>query len=120
MSAVLRWSWWIIFPAFALLVVRVSVERACADPYNLLPTAMSRPSTGWAIALLYVAAHVWILAAYLRGASSTGTSWAWIAALRIGSGGELWKAVLIGIALAAEYVPVSLWRMAGAATCGGA
>ena len=119
MTAALRSSWWIIFPAFALLVARVSIDRACADPYNLLASAMTRPSTGWAIALIYVAAHVWMLSAYLRGVSATG-DWRAAGALRRGTSGELWKAGMMGIVLAIEYVPVSLWRMVGAATCGAA
>lgn len=61
----LQLTWWLLFPAFLWLVVLLTVERACGDPYDLLPALTSNPGWAWPIALLYVLVHLWVLAAYL-------------------------------------------------------
>jgi hypothetical protein len=60
-----RWAravWWLEFPAFLVLVLRLSFERGCLNPYELLEPLMRRQSTALAVALVYLGAHVWLLA----------------------------------------------------------
>jgi hypothetical protein len=59
-------TWWAIGPAFVVLVGRFAVDRACADPDNLVPALASRPFVAWTMAAMYVLAHLWLLGAYLR------------------------------------------------------
>lgn len=112
-NRILSRAWWLVCPAFAALVMRLTFERACADPYNLLPQVMSRPMLAMPVALLYVSAHVWVVAVYLQAATAAGTLWP----LRNGSEAilwrERWKAIALVALLAIEYAPVSLWRLFG-------
>lgn len=112
-SRVLSRAWWVVFPAFAVLVARLTFERACADPYNLLPGVMSRPALAMPVALLYVSAHLWVVAVYLHAVNAAGTLWP----LRTPSAAmprvETWKAIALVALLAIEYAPVSLWRLFG-------
>ena len=103
-------SWWVIFPCFAALTLRLSVERACSDPYDLLPALMSRPGWAWPLALLYLLAHVWMLAVSLVTVSRAGE-------LRAGTlrmwGNHAVKLLLMLGVFVIEYAPVSLWRLIG-------
>lgn len=110
----LSYAWWALFPPFLVLVVRLSFERACADPYSVLAGVMSNPAKAYAVALLYVAAHGWLLAAYLRACAVTGSLWP-SARFRAARGHGTWKMALMLVALAVEYWPVSLWRGLSAA-----
>jgi hypothetical protein len=54
-QAAKRWldrSWWLLFPAFTALTIRLGVERACAQPYDLLPAVTSNPAWAWPLALV--------------------------------------------------------------------
>ncbi|HEY7059618.1 MAG TPA: hypothetical protein VH458_23945 [Vicinamibacterales bacterium] len=64
-SLIWKWAravWWLECPAFLVLVLRFSFERGCMNPYELLEPLMRRQSTAVAIALVYLSAHVWLLA----------------------------------------------------------
>lgn len=104
-------SWWVIFPLFAALSVRLAVERACGDPYELLPALTSNARWAWGVALVYVLAHVWFVGAYLVTVSRTGTLLPALAAWR-----GVWRMDAVKIAgmavlLAIESAPVAIWRM---------
>ena len=116
-NQVLSRSWWVIFPGFLILVGRLTYERACADPYRLLAGAMSTPAAAWPIALLYVAAHGWLLATYLQTVANTGSLWPAPTQLRAAWHGNTWKVLLLAAALVIEYWPVSILRILGAALC---
>jgi hypothetical protein len=110
-------AWWIVFPPFALLVGRLTFERACADPYSLVQSLASRPAAAWPLALLYVAAHVWLIVVYLRTVARTDALWPSLAEFRAIQGTDVIKAILMAIVLAIEYSPVSFWRLVGEAAC---
>jgi hypothetical protein len=106
-------SWWLLVPAFAVLVVRLSYERACASPYELLPAVMSKAQSALPIAVLYLGAHVWAGGAYLLTVRETGSLLPSIAAARRIWGTQWPKIVFTVAVLALEYLPISLWRLVG-------
>ena len=110
-------AWWIVFPPFALLVGRLTFERACADPQQLLLPLMTSPGTAWAIALLYVLAHVWLLVVYVRVVERTNAFSPGLADMRVIEPIEVVKILLMMAVLALEYSPLSWWRTIGALAC---
>ena len=111
-----RWiarTWWVVFPCFAVLTVRLTVERTCGDSYQLLAQITSRPSFGWLLAALYVSAHWWLLAVYLVTVRRTQMLVPTIAAARTVWGNQSAKIFLLLATLILEYAPVSIWRAVG-------
>ena len=118
LATTLRWSWWLVMPAFAVLVVRLDVERMCARPYELLPAATTQPSIAWALSTLYVAAHAWIAAAWLATALHADAilpSWQRARELWDGRAWLLWTTAAIFVL---EYWPIPIWRALGRAIPG--
>jgi hypothetical protein len=111
--AVLKRSWWGVFPAFAAITVRLAFERTCGDP--LLPGATADPAWGLPLALLYVLAHAWSLAAYLVTASRSQRLAPRGAAWREVWGRDRVKLALMAILLAGEHAPAEAWRAFGGA-----
>jgi hypothetical protein len=115
-TTTVRWlgrSWWLFFPAFTVVTLRLGVERACADPYDLLPAVTSNPAWAWPIALVYVLTHVWTITAYVTTAVGAGTLWPSRVQWRSLWGRELYTIVAMAAALVLEYAPVALWRWLG-------
>jgi hypothetical protein len=110
-AAWLQMTWWLLFPSFLGLVVLLTVERACGNPYDLLPALTSNPGWAWPIALLYVLVHLWVLAAYLVTVSHAKEIFpdATVVAAVWGRGGV--KIVLMIVALAIEYSPSVVSRL---------
>jgi hypothetical protein len=111
-----RWlarTWWIVFPCFAALTARLAVERTCDDSYQLLSQATSHPSLAWLLALVYVSAHWWLLAAYLVTVRRTHTLLPTFQAGRMVWGNQSAKILLLLATLMLEYAPVSVWRAIG-------
>jgi hypothetical protein len=106
-------GWWLLMPPFALLVARLTVERACAAPYELLPTTTSVPLLAWMLAGLYVGAHAWMAAAYLLTVERTGALIPTISAVRAAWRGQAVKLLLAAAVLATEYAPIPMWRAVG-------
>jgi hypothetical protein len=106
-------SWWIVFPLFALLAVRLAAERACGDPYDLLPGITSTPIYAWPLAAVYVAAHVWLLALYLSLVARTQQLLPSLGVIRTAFDRSVGKVFLMLIAFAVEYAPMPLWRFVG-------
>jgi hypothetical protein len=112
MIETLKRSWWVIFPAFAALTVRLAAERSCGDPYDLLPVATSNPALAWPLAIVYVLAHAWIAGAYLATAERSRslvppiTVWT--------SSANPFQILLMLAAFAVEYAPAALWASLGA------
>lgn len=107
--------WWGVFPCFAALVIRLTMERACADPYELLPALSSRPWFAWPIALVYVLAHAWIVGVYLVTVAETNAIVpAWSDWRAIWAGGTR-KLLLMLAVFAIEYAPIAVWRVVGEA-----
>lgn len=111
---VLGAAWWLLFPCFTALVVRLAVERACSDPYDLLPALTSNPLWGWLIAIIYVASHLWMIAVYMLTASISDSLLPRFG-LRGIWGSDYVKILLMLSAFVLEYLPVTLWRLAGTA-----
>lgn len=114
--AAVRWlarSWWLLFPAFTVVTLRLGIERACADPYDLLPALTSNPGWAWPIALVYVLAHVWTIAGYVTTTIVAGTLWPSRVQWRTLWGGTLYTIVAMAAALVVEYAPIALWRWLG-------
>ena len=106
-------AWWSLIPPFAMLVARLCVDRLCGAPYELLPSATTVPILAWLLAGLYVAAHAWLVAAYLLTVEAAGALLPTWSALRTAWRGHLPKLVLATVIFAIEYAPVSLWRVIG-------
>ena len=107
--------WWILFPCFVLLVIRLSVDRTCSDPYDLLPGLTSNPVWGWPIAVVYVTSHLWLIGAYLLTASSSDALAPTRAAFRNVWQADYLKVLLMVIAFVVEYLPLTMWRLIGTA-----
>jgi hypothetical protein len=105
--------WWILFPSFTLLTLRLCVERMCQDPYNLLPSLMSRPGWAWPLAATYLFAHVWILAVWLTTVSRSQELIPRLRAYQTVWGSDAAKLLLMLSVFIIEYSPVSLWHMVG-------
>jgi len=116
---VLGAAWWLLFPCFTALAVRLAVERACSDPYDLLPALASNPLWGWLIAIIYVTSHLWIIAVYILTASVSDSLLPSRSAFRGFWGTDAVKILLMLSAFVLEYLPVTLWQLAGTALhCG--
>jgi hypothetical protein len=112
-------TWWILFPCFVLLVIRLSIERTCSDPYDLLPGLASNPLWGWPLGVVYVASHLWLIGVYLLTASSSDSLGPPRARFRSLWQTDYMKIWLMLIAFVVEYLPVTLWRLMGTALhCG--
>ena len=114
-TSLLARSWWVVFPVFAAIALRLAVERTCGDPYELMPALTSSARWAWPLALLYLAAHAWSVAAYLLTVARADTLLPPLAAWRRVWGGDVVKIVLMLAMLAIESAPIGLWRMIGAA-----
>ena len=106
-------SWWLLFPAFTALTIRLGVERACAEPYDLLPAVTSTPAWAWPLAFLYVLTHVWLAASVVTTAVAADTLIPSISAWRAIWGRESYKPVAMIAALAVEYAPLGWWQWVG-------
>jgi hypothetical protein len=108
-------AWWALFPAFFALVCRLTIERACADPYDLLPALTSRPAWAWMFAVIYVLAHVWLVSAYLFTVAGSQSLLPSLSDWKAIWGARLSRVWLMLLAFAIEYAPVPIWRLIGAA-----
>jgi hypothetical protein len=109
-----RWlaiAWWMVCPPFALLVARFSYERACLNPYELLQPIMRHQSGAVLVAAIYLAAHVWLVAAIVLIARA----WdginrreprpvAWSIDVRV-----VVRVVAMAAVIAVEQVPRAVW-----------
>jgi hypothetical protein len=109
----LRRIWWVLFPCFTVLSGRLIQERACADPYDLLPGLTSNPLWAWPLAVMYVLAHVWTLAAYLVTVKRANTVIPAVHIVRTLWGRDTPKVFMMAAVLFLEHLPLSLWRMIG-------
>jgi hypothetical protein len=109
----LTWAWWLIMPPFAVLVLRLDVERACAAPYELLPVATSIPMLAWLLAGLYVAAHALLFASWLVTAIHADALVPPLATIRAVWGRQIWMLAVTAAIFVLEYWPVPLWRALG-------
>lgn len=108
-------SWWFLFPSFTGLSVRLAAERACADPYNLLPAVSADARWTWPLALVYVMPHVWLVGAYLQTASRADAIVPGVSVFRELWGKDVAKLILMAGVLAFESLPIPMWRLIGRA-----
>ena len=108
-------SWWVLFPCFVVLVLRLSVERSCSDPYDLLPGLASNPLWGWPIAIGYVISHAWLIGVYLLTAASADSLVPSRVAFRSMWRADYIKVLLMAVAFLLEYLPVTIWHLVGTA-----
>jgi hypothetical protein len=106
-------SWWLLFPAFTALTIRLGVERACAEPYDLLPAVTSNPAWAWPLAFLYVLTHVWVAASVVTTAVAADTLLPSLGVWRTLWGREAYKLLAMVAALAVEYAPLEWWHWLG-------
>jgi hypothetical protein len=109
----LTWAWWLIMPPFAVLVVRLDAERACAAPYELLPTATAIPVLAWLLATLYVAAHALLFAGWLATSFCADALVPARSAVRRIWGRQTWMVVVTAAIFVLEYWPVPAWQALG-------
>jgi hypothetical protein len=69
---------------------------------------------GWLIAIIYVASHLWIIAVYILTASISDSLLP-RSVFRGFWGADSVKILLMLSAFVLEYLPVTMWRLAGAA-----
>jgi hypothetical protein len=117
LQSILRTSWWVLFPAFAVLVARLTVDRICRDPYDLLPALTSSPATALLLAGIYVIAHAWIISAYLVSIDRelvpklANISRTWRR--------DSWRVYAMAAVFVIEYFPNTFWTFVGVVTgCG--
>jgi hypothetical protein len=108
-------SWWVVFPATAIVVARLIGVRACGDAYNLLPSLTADPGWAWALAAVYVAGHVWFLCAYLVTSDASEAIAPGLRAIRTVWETHTWKLLLMTALLSLEYAPVGIARLIGTA-----
>jgi len=106
-------TWWAIGPAFVVLTARLAIDRACRDPYNLVPGLASKPVLAWALAALYLGAHLWLLLAYLRTSIDARTLLPLPRDIRAVWGRGQWKVWVLVAVMTVEYSPQSFSRLAG-------
>jgi hypothetical protein len=105
----LAYSWWILYPAFFLLVLRFSYERACLNPYELLRPLMRHQSLALMIAAIYTGAHLWIVSAGVllaRMIPSRQGPGVWAVSVGVKDAGKI---VAMSVAIALEQVPRAVW-----------
>ncbi|MEO5821270.1 MAG: hypothetical protein ABIT71_12265, partial [Vicinamibacteraceae bacterium] len=100
-------------PPFAILVLRLDAERACAAPYELLPAATSIPALAWSIAAVYVAAHALLFAAWLVTAAHADALVPTWQVVRQLWGRQTWMLVVTVLIFVLEYWPVPFWQAVG-------
>jgi hypothetical protein len=107
-------SWWALFPPACVLLGRLVFEHAWIyggpPPLELLPWSERCGALSIAAAVVYLAVHVWLCAAYIlivRRTQRLVPTWRGI---QSALGTATWKAVLLATAVALEYVPVFVWR----------
>lgn len=111
-------AWWLIFPCFGALTVTLVIQRTCARPHQLLPSVTSDPALAWPVALLYLSAHLWMLAAYLLTVERAGSLLPTPQAIRAVWSKQATKLMLMTATLVVEASPVALLRLAGDLICG--
>jgi hypothetical protein len=116
----LRLTWWIVCPAFLVVVLVFIRERACFDRHYLLPAVSTKPLLAWLIAGIYLAAHGWLVAAYGMTVARTGTLLPRPAQARAIWGG-MWLMLLAMLTLfVLENAPGEVWaKIARITGCGG-
>ena len=111
-NRLLRWldaSWWLVLPAFTILVLALTRDRACADRYNPLPAIATHPLQAWTVAGAYVCGHAWLAAAYACTVLRTGTLLPGLREARV-AWGSAWPKVIAMIAVfILEYSPAGIW-----------
>ena len=110
--------WWVLVPAFAVLVVRLVYERACRSPYELLGSVMSSSLYAWPLAILYLAAHCWAAAVYMITVERSGTLLPPVSAWRTVWGRDWPKIFLTALVIIVEYWPIQFWRIVGRSVLG--
>jgi hypothetical protein len=103
-------TWWAIFPLFTGLVARTIYERAVLQPSDLWPWLWHRPVTALLVGLIYVSAHWWLLAWYLLAVWRTQRPLPAIADLVAECRPYAIRIIALGLVLAMEYSPVTIWR----------
>jgi hypothetical protein len=111
-------SWWLILPSFAVLTLRFVYDRACGDPRQLVPELTSHPVFAWPLAVVYVSAHLWMLAAYVMTVRETGSLLPGLGRVRAVWDRDLWKIAWLALVMLIEQVPIAFWRVVGASVCG--
>jgi hypothetical protein len=105
--------WWVLLPAFAVLVVRLLYERSCRAPHELLPEITSSSLLAWPVAMLYLGVHCWTATAYLVTVEQTGTLVPGAAAWKSVWGSDWPKIVFTAVVLGLEHSPVPFWTFVG-------
>jgi hypothetical protein len=108
-ARVLGIAWWIVCPAFFVVVMLFIRERACFDRHYLLPGVSVKPLLAWLVSGIYLTAHAWLIAAYAVTVMSTGALLPGIAAARTAWNGAWLKVLaMIGLFLL-ENAPAEIW-----------
>jgi hypothetical protein len=101
--------WWIVCPAFLVVVLLFIRERACFDRHYLLPGISVKPLLAWLVSSIYLTAHAWLIAAYAVTVMRTGALLPRVSAARAAWSGA-WPQVMAMVGLfLLENAPAEIW-----------
>jgi hypothetical protein len=98
-------TWYVLFPAFSGLQARLSYERGCLDPHELLQSLMRRQGTAVIVAAVYVSAYAWVTA---RGVSLVRAGGLTATTLSRLDWNGLRVILMVGL-IAADQIPRQAW-----------
>ena len=112
--------WFVLFPAFVVLVFFLVSDRGCFDRPYITPSIGTRAAVVWPAAMVYVAAHCWMAAAYVLTVIGTDSLLPTLADARKLWGSDWRKIVGIAVVFAFGYSPAIIWvRLSRMTGCGG-
>jgi hypothetical protein len=108
-ARVLSVAWWIVCPAFLVVVLLFIRERACFDRHYLLPGVSVKPLLAWLVSGIYLTAHAWLIAAYGVTLTRTCALLPGLAAARAAWNGAWLKVVAMVGLFVLENAPAEIW-----------
>src|SRR5262245_45883410 len=101
--------WFVLFPAFVVLVLLLVIDRGCFDRPYITPSIGTKAAAVWPAAIVFVAAHCWIAAAYVLTAVGTDSLLPTLADARKLWGSDWRKIIGIAVVFAFGYAPAIIW-----------
>jgi len=109
----LEYSWWLVWPLFAVTVLMASVDRACGESSDVLGAWSAQSAVAWSIAAIWIAAHIWFGCVLALASAQAEALEQILASVKEVWPGSLGKIYLMGGLLLLTYLPAALLRLAG-------
>jgi hypothetical protein len=111
-------SWWLIWPAFTVIITAATFDRACRDAFDVLPALSPHPLAASGAAAIWILAHIWLGLVLVLASAQTDESTTFLNAVRTTWPAQFTKICLMAAMVIAAYLPVTLLRAAGSlASC---